>query len=76
MEILRRTAFCAIAIVVAGSLSAGDDKPAPPDTRLEVEIPSNVMRNGAEFQARVLMDTFVDGTQGWSLGVAHDPAEL
>ena len=61
------------ALVSTSSLYAG---PVEPPVRLSIEAPSAEMTTGAEFGARVTMRTFVEGVQGWSLGVGHDPSVL
>jgi hypothetical protein len=64
---------CSSVVLVTG-LVAGPA--AAQDTRLRVVAPDAELTSGAQFGARVLMDLAVDGTQGWSFGVGHDPAEL
>ncbi len=74
MQITSARILCAAAlsVFVGTGLFAGP----PADTRLEIVGPTEPLRNGDEFGARVLLDTMVDGVQGWSLGIRHDPSAL
>lgn len=47
-----------------------------PDLLLRVQAPTVELTTDSEFTAAVLLDSAVDNIQGWSLGVAHDPAVL
>jgi hypothetical protein len=43
---------------------------------LRIVGPTGELTSGSEFGAAAVLDTAVDGVQGWSFGVAHDAAVL
>lgn len=59
-----------VAVVVAGAA------PAQEEITLRIQTPTVELTTGSEFDAAVLLDSTVGGIQGFSFGVAHDPAVL
>ncbi len=75
IDIVRRTLVWSLVVLLAGTVHAGDS-PVEPASRLEVVTPGPVVDSGDELRAGVLLTTSLDGTQGWSFAVGHDPEEL
>jgi hypothetical protein len=75
MDIFRRLIVCSLVASLAGVAFAGDPPPDPA-SRLKISTSDLPVDTEDEISASVLMDTTIDGTQGWSFGVGHNPEEL
>ncbi len=75
IDIFRRLVVCSLVASLAGGAFAGDPPPEPV-SRLKIATSVLQVDTEDEFRAGVLMDTTIDGTQGWSFGVGHNPEEL
>ncbi len=78
----RRTGIPAIVIIMVAYTLVGtftspllsQEKEPNPDLNLRIDAEAEGLRPGNEFDAAILLDSAIDGIDGWQFGVAHDPA--
>ena len=79
----RRTGIPAIVIIImvaytfVGTFTSpllSQEKEPNPDLNLRIDAEAEGLRPGNEFDAAIVLDSAIDGIDGWQFGVAHDPA--